>query len=306
MLKPFSQRVWATYEMIEITMEILNREYVNLINIVRKADDYVASPDFRKKEYALGYRANNDSTMVDFLGFEYDIVQSDLTAGPWFQYHNDKPKTFRLPYFNDLEPTVKSKLPEAYIIPPEWQEVIKIISLHGVAFNTLKEAREVEIVSYKIKDVTFGGGSPFDAAGPREGRFTTSFSLDTIKVKRLFPAGSIVIDMNQRTARVIANMLEPKAPSSFLFWGFFNSIFEQKEYSETYVIEKLAREMLEKDAKLKEEFEKMKKDYPDFANNQWLICNWFYSKSPWWDYKKDVYPVGLIYSRESTDNLLRK
>jgi hypothetical protein len=30
--------------------------------------------------------------------------------------------------------------------------------------------------------------------------------------------------------------------------GFFNSVFEQKEYAESYVMEKLAREMMEKDS----------------------------------------------------------
>ncbi len=47
-------------------------------------------------------------------------------------------------------------------------------------------------------------------------------------------------------------LLEPDAPDSLLFWGFFNSIFEQKEYGEGYMLEKLARDMLAKDEKLKE------------------------------------------------------
>ncbi len=303
MLKPFNQRVWATYEVIKITLEILNKEYKNLTAIVKNTDKYVSSKEFRNNDFALGYRANNDSVMVDFLGFEYDIVTSDLTGGPWFQYHNDKPKTFQIPYYNNLTPTINAKLPEAYILPPEWQDIIKRISLHGINYTAIRNAKEIEVTSFKFKNVTFGGGSPFDASGPREGRFTTAFELDTIKVKRIYPAGSVIIDMNQRSAKVIANLLEPKAPSSFVFWGFFNSIFEQKEYSETYVMEKLAREMLAKDKELQKEFDSIKKENPDFANNQWEICNWFYSKSLWWDYKKDVYPVGMIFERGVVEEL---
>ena len=50
-------------------------------------------------------------------------------------------------------------------------------------------------------------------------------------------------------------------------WGFFDSIFEQKEYGEPYVLEKLAREMMAKDPKLKEEFERKIESDPQFAAN---------------------------------------
>jgi hypothetical protein len=109
--------------------------------------------------------------------------------------------------------------------------------------------------------------------------------------------------MNQRTARVIANILEPDAPDSFVYWGFFNAIFEQKEYSETYVMEGLAREMLEADPSLKEEFEALKTENPDLAGNQWGLLNWFYSKTPYWDEKKNVYPVGRIIERRDVNAL---
>ncbi len=50
-------------------------------------------------------------------------------------------------------------------------------------------------------------------------------------------------------------------------WGFFDSIFEQKEYGEAYVLEKLAREMMAKDPKLKAEFERKVETDPRFAAN---------------------------------------
>jgi len=303
MLKPFRQRVWATYHMLKLTAEILNREHNTLKTLVVNADKHTASSGFRKNDMAVNYKANNDSTMIDFLGVEYDIVKSDLTGGLWFQYHPDKPKTFQIPFFNNVIPSVKVRLPEAYIIPPEWQDVIKRIDMHGIKYSILSDAKEIEITSYRFKNVNFAGSTSFEQSGPREGRFTPTYELDTLKEKRVYPAGSIIIDMNQRTAKVIVNLLDPMAPSSLVFWGFFNSIFEQKEYSETYIMEKIAREMLAKDKKLHEEFEKKKNDNPEFAGNQWEICNWFYERSPWWDGKKDVYPVGEIFDRKVVDEL---
>jgi hypothetical protein len=46
------------------------------------------------------------------------------------------------------------------------------------------------------------------------------------------------------------NLLEPAAPDSLARWGFFNAIFEEKEYAEHYVLESLAREMLANDPAL--------------------------------------------------------
>lgn len=56
--------------------------------------------------------------------------------------------------------------------------------------------------------------------------------------------------MKLRTARIIAHFLEPKASDSFVGWGFFDAIFEQKEYAESYDIEVEARRLLVSDSAL--------------------------------------------------------
>ena len=67
--------------------------------------------------------------------------------------------------------------------------------------------------------------------------------------------------LDQRLAPVAMEWLEPAAPDSALQWGFFDSIFEQKEYGEAYVVERLAREMMAANPALKAEFEaKLKSD----------------------------------------------
>ena len=57
----------------------------------------------------------------------------------------------------------------------------------------------------------------------------------------------------------------------------------------------MAREMLAKDAKLKTEFEQKKNTDPEFASNPRAILNWFYIKTPYWDQRLNVYPVGKIF-----------
>jgi len=90
--------------------------------------------------------------------------------------------------------------------------------------------------------------------------------------------------------------LEPLGPDSALQWGLFDSIFEQKEYGEDYVLERLARKMLEKDAKLKAEFEQRVAADPKFAASPRARLNWFYERSAWWDERIGLYPVGKVDS----------
>ena len=289
MLKDYKTRVSATYEALIITCKFLNKEYEKLIMLNKIADEYSAGSEFRSKKFPIDFRASNDSIMVDFKGFEYEVERSNLSGGNWFKY-SDKPVDFKLPYFNDQKPVVEVDLPEAYIIPPEWINIIELLELHGIKYSQLDEPVVIPVQTYKFKNVSW-------RQLPYEGRHPVSFDYDEIFEEREFPAGSVVIDMNQRTARVIAHILEPKAPDSYLYWGFFDAIFEQKEYAESYVMESLARKMLAEDPELKKEFEQMKTNNPDFANNFWAILNWFYSKTPYWDQKKNVYPVGKIYDR---------
>jgi hypothetical protein len=54
---------------------------------------------------------------------------------------------------------------------------------------------------------------------------------------------------------LIVYLFEPKSDDSYLAWGFFNQIFEQKEYYEDYVMERLAPDILKNDPQLKKDFE---------------------------------------------------
>lgn len=299
MLKDYKTRVSATYEMLIKTLEILNNENQSLNKLIRKADSYTASDAFREKLFPLAFQATDDSTIVEFKGIEYEKVQSDLTGTDWFKY-GDKPVTLKLPYFNDLEPTKKVKLPECYIIPPEWISVIERIKLHGIKTYKLPERKEIKVNSYRFTNVKFNNK-------PYEGRLRINeLEINSYQKEESFPKGSIIVPMDQKRARVIAHILEPESPDSFVKWGFFNAIFEQKEYAELYVMEKKAREMLKNDSVLKKKFEQKKKNDKNFANSPWAISNWFYKQTPYWDEKKNNYPVGKIHDNRQYKRLLEK
>jgi hypothetical protein len=297
MLKSYEKRVSATYEALKSALEILSEEAGNLQSIEHKADETVSAPEFRKQNFPLRFETTNDSTPITFLGIEYHNEKSGVTGNDYYVYGKTK-TTFHPPYFNKTRPVAMVKLPEAYIIPPEWKNVIDRIELHGIRILRLQRDTNLMITGWKLSN-------PRWQFNPYEGRHPL-VSFDPIEISglRKFPAGSAIIDMAQPGARIIAHMLEPRGNGSLLHWGVFDAIFEQKEYAENYVMEPLAAKMLTEDPVLKAEFEKKKAEDTLFAKNPDAILNWFYNKSPYRDPAMEIYPVGKLYDRKAVNGLI--
>lgn len=288
MLKPYKVRVDATYQMILHTLELLHKEHGTLMKHIADADRYTASEAFRRQPFPLSFGlSETDSTMVDFLGVEYTKETSSLTGGDWFKYDNTRPVTFKLPFFNVPVPQNEVLLPDAYLIPPQYADVIDRLQWHGVEMRPVQSDTTVQAEMSRFVN-------PRWAQRPYEGRHKVSYTLQTVQEQRTFPRGTMLVPMNQPNAKLIANALEPACPESFAAWGFFTGVMEQKEYTETYVMETMAREMLRDNPALKAELERKKTEDPAFAAQPYAILNWFYAKTPYWDKAYNLYPIGRL------------
>lgn len=297
MLKPYQLRVNATYQCILACLETLNHENVNLRMLITKADQFVSGEEFLQLPFPLRFETlKSDSLMTDFKGVEYTEEKSAISGGSWFKY-SSIPANFKLPYFCRSEVTDSTRLPYAYIIPAEWKTVVDRIRIHGIRVRTLNKATIISITTFRFKN-------PKWQVNPYEGRHAmTNIEYDEIIENRWFPAGSVIVEVMQPAGRIIPHMLEPRGNGSYLYWGFFDAIFEQKEYAESYVLEKMASEMLAVNPDLQMEFEIKKSADTAFAKNPQSILNWFYSKSPYIDNRKGIYPVGKIFNREILNSL---
>lgn len=291
MLKPYKARVESTRALIEFSLKKLATEKNDFRRRIEIADKNTSSPLFRKEATALKYRrSEKDSIMVDFLGVDYRIDKSKLTSGNWFIYDSTKPVTIKLPLYAKNEVQTSVLLPDFYIIPPEWDDVIERLILHGVQISYIEQDTAITCLMTEFTKVNF-------RSQPNEGRQIPEFqTVEKIK-KHEFPKGSVIVNMNQKKARVIAHLLEPDAWDSFVYWGFFNTIFEQKEYAESYVMEPLAFEMLKQNPEIGKELEKFLEENPGMKTNQWGILNWFYMKTPWADSRYKFYPVGRVFEK---------
>ena len=192
--------------------------------------------------------------------------------------------------------------PAGYILPPQWTHVIDVLAAHDVALRRTSAAWTGKVERYHCSGMQWQG-PPFEGhhpifRGETPGAQPGQYGQCTLTTESInFPAGSVVVPLNQRLSKVAIHWLEPEAPDSALRWGFFDSIFEQKEYGEAYVLEKLAREDLAKDPALKAEFEHRIQTDSRFASDPQARLEFFYERSPWGQANRvGEYPVGRLLS----------
>ncbi len=287
MLKPYPQRVKATLTLMIHTLKILNDQHKTLTTLNKNADLHCISGALLRNPFSLSYKLTEKSVPVEFKGVKYHSVTSDITGNEWFIY-SDTPYTFTLDWYRENVPERLVILPEAYIIPAEWSEVIHRLALHGIEMEQLRRDSTLEVSLYRFSEVRFG-------SLPNEGRMRVeNFKVEEFRKTVTYPPGSVVINIKQQGARIIAHALEPGSPDSFLQWGYFNAIFEQKEYGESYVMEKMFREMISQNPALSDEFKVFSETLLDGPSKMWAQYNWIFSRTPYYDTTKDVYPVGRI------------
>ncbi len=290
-LKPYKSRVRGTYDILRYTIEEIIENKASLFEANKKADEATVERGKTydaNREFPLRLEITPQATEFDFKGIEYTKEKSDISGAERIIY-GTKPLDIKIPRYDTAKVSASVAPPLYYIVPPQWTEVIEVISAHGIKFQTIEKPLEIEVESYRFEGAKWANSS-------FEGRVNLSFKTVSVKETRTFPANSIIIPLDQTAADVAIHLLEPNSPDSFMYWGFFNPIFEQKEYGEGYVVEKLAREMLAKSPELKKEFEEKLKD-ENFAKNPRARLNFFYTHSPYFDKNIGLYPVGRIVKK---------
>jgi hypothetical protein len=295
MLKDYATRGAAADALVRGTLAWVSDEAVALRKLTAAADARTAGAAFRAEPFPLRFAARENPRMVDFEGVEYEMLTSEVTGGEYVRF-SDTPATFTVESWDDMAPTVTARLPEAYLVPPAWGEVIARLDRHGVTYRRLAAPAELEVRTWRFSEAEW-------QQQPYEGRHPVTFTAEPLTETRVFPAGTVVVDMNQRTARVAAHLLEPEGPDALVQWGFFDPVFARVEYVESYVIEAMIPQLLADNPGWVAELEERKAADPEFAADPWAIRYWFYERTPWYDQRVGIYPVGLLDDRAVVDAL---
>ena len=282
MLKPFADRVKATYAFMQTVMEQSSVNAVDLIAQRSKAKKEVAA----QKTFALSWQVDSSQhSTVTFKGYEAASKKSEVTGMDRLYYDHNKPFVKQVKYFNVFKPSQAVEKPLAYIIPQGWAAVTDLLKLNGVIMQRLVKDTSIMGAVYHIDDYkTYS--KPYE-----KHHKNYAVKVSTVKQTVKFLKGDYIIYLNQRANRYLVEMLEPTGDDSFFAWNFFDAILQQKEGYSDYRWEDIAAEVLKNNPALQQELNEKRKTDIKFSADASAQLEFVYHHSPYYEPVHLRYPV---------------
>ncbi|WP_282044254.1 M14 family metallopeptidase [Winogradskyella flava] len=285
MLKPYKKRVEGTYELMKSMIEI-TEEQGNRMSELRQAQTKTWSAG---KTYPLAWTIDTTrSSTLKFKGYEGQMIPSELTGAQRLKYDKSKPFTQDVIYQNYYKPSNSVTIPEAYIIPQGWHNVMELLELNNVEVSKFEKDTTITVDAYRIEDYQ-------TRKNAYEGHYPHyNTKVKTVEQKLRFRQGDYLVKTEQKSIRYLLETLEPTAPDSFFNWNFFDTILQQKEGFSPYVWEDRAQVLLRTNPKLQIEYN-IKVSYDEeFVNNWYAQLDWIHKKSKNYEKAHMQYPVYRI------------
>ena len=282
MLKSYKKRVIGTYRTLRSIIDIAERDREKIKDLRARAQRKYLTERF----YPVNFKVDSTNiTKLQFKGYEAEEITSEVTGAKRLKYDRNKPFKKEIDYYTNFVSENQIEIPRAYIVPQAWWNVVEVLKTNNVEMTALKRDTVMYVEAYNIENYKTST-KPYEGHYPH---FETQ--VTTIKDSIKFRKGDFLIKSFQPSVRYILETLEPTTPDSFFNWNFFDSVLQQKEGFSPYVFEDLAKELLDKDVALKDEFQKKKASDPDFSKDWYAQLDWIYKKS---DYKEKSflrYPI---------------
>jgi len=276
-LKGYAQRVFGTYVLLESALRTLGADVRDLRAAIE------ADGRLRRAEIPLDWRVDaQPAGSVELAGVAWRIARSEVAGGPVVEWLG-RPERVTLPRLRMVPATTLAR-PRAYWIPPAWSEVIEGLKRHGIRVEETATARDVDVGLVRIGEPTLGA--------PLEGRVPVSGTYSVERRREHYPKGSARVPLDQPLGDLAALLLEPASPDSFFRWGFFLGILQRTEYAEAYIMGPTGERMLAEQPALRAEFEKKLAEDPAFARDASARLDWLYRRTPYFDDRHLLYPVG--------------
>ena len=221
-----------------------------------------------------------------FKGIRYETFDSVASGRPEIRWLGQPDaELWPMPFYGS-HPTLTLKRPSAYWVPSYRQDVIERLRVHGMQMERLDAPRTVAVDMLRLIDPKVSGRT-------NEGHVPISVSDVRPEAHDwTFPIGSVRVPTDQPMGDVAILLLEPQSNESFFAWGMFPEVLNRVEYIEAYAIAPLAEKMLAADPALKAEFEAKLAAEPAFAADGDARLAWFYERTPFYDQRFRLYPVG--------------
>ena len=283
--KDYPTRVRITYNTIVSLLTQVAQHGKQWQQLAKEAD--ARSLTLGGSDFPLSYRTTFNARTIEFPGYVYTREHSEISGGLWTRYDETKPQMWSVPLRDEIVPDFKVTAPlGGYIVPLAQAAMVGAkLKQHGIEFKVLKaDQMSAEVETFRATKTKFGAQS-------FEGRQALTVEGDWGRERRAVSKGALFVPIAQAKARLVMTMLEPRGADGLLAWGEFNNAFERKEYMEEYVAEEVARDQLEADPALREEFRKKLDTDAEFNKSPAKRLEFFAKRHASWDERYNLYPV---------------
>lgn len=288
-LKPYDQRVLGTYVLLESALTTLGRDQ----GALRRASERDRAN--RPPELVLSWKIATDLPpwRVPFKGIRSELVDSAIVGRPVVRWTGEPVDTDVSLTVEDT-PAIRVKRPGYYYIPVAWRDIAERLTWHGIQVERLAQAQRVSVEMYRLPQAKpeHDPRMPADAPPWFEGHARVDTGTPVMEQREIdLASGSYRVSTDQPLGDLVVLLLEPQSPDSFVRWGFLLEVLTRTEYAEEYVMEPLARSMLESNPALAEEFRQALLADPELAADPRRRLDWFYRRTPWYDPNDHLYPI---------------
>lgn len=282
MFKPFEDRVLSTWYFLRETLRFSGL-YGNELSEVKKQ---AWQEKMNRKEFTLQWKPDRSKSVPQhFKGYTVKEKKSKVTGLQSYYFDRNDPWEKEIPYYKFFSPALSAAVPDSYILPSAWREVVERLQLNGVAMEQFPADTVLEADIYYIEDYS-------TAEQPYNGHYRhSSVKTRIVREKVQVLAGDWIIPTRQKAIEYLVQTLEPEAYDSFFSWNFFDEILFRNEYFSPYIFDETAEELLKNDPALKKEFEQRKEEDPDFQKSSYAQLRFIYERSPWSEPSYMRYPV---------------
>ncbi|MFL6198025.1 MAG: M14 family metallopeptidase [Thermoanaerobaculia bacterium] len=283
--KPYKQRVLANRDFLLAVLAEVASDPAGLTRAVAEAEAATVAlgrPDAKPSTVAVVYDESEAADTIRFPVYAHELGSSVVTDAPLLRYRRGEVQEMEVPWYHRPKVALSLPRPRGYLVLPGWPQIEQRLRTHGLRVETVREPAEIEVETIRVADPQF-------AERPYQGLHRVEAKAERRTERRRIPAGALWVPADQPDFAIAVQLFEPEATDSLVSWGLLSSVFEQKEYIDSRVLEELAAEMV-KDPKTADALQEAMKD-EKFAKDPFARYLWWYRRTPYWDETIGLLPI---------------
>jgi hypothetical protein len=203
----FAERIQASLLFAEEVVNFTWGHAAEILRLTRMADQHSVVGE----QLALAAMPVRSAQPVPILLGEVDTEVHPYSGGTVLRRRAVQ-RPVRLYEYGTFAATDSTPAPAAYLLPPDATRLVRLLTAHGIAIDTLRATQvsrleRFRIDSLRLAEVAYEGHRQMVVAGEWVA------GTDTLR------AGTLQVDVAQPLGRLACYLLEPRCDDSLLAWG---------------------------------------------------------------------------------------